>query len=145
MELWVCVTIPLNARPVTGCLFSPGAESGDCLLIGGTDSGPGRLVFRTGEQSLTGKTELQMNRWYNITVARDASSVRVYLNGNSTPEIAGESAGASAGCREIFIGGCGDSKWNFAGKIDEVSVYDRALTAEEIAGHYVAYEKGIRR
>lgn len=51
-----------------------------------------------------------------------------------TPEIAGVvPATGQAAVRRIFVGGRGSNVAGFAGKIDEIAVYDRALSPEEIA------------
>ncbi len=61
----------------------------------------------------------------------------VYLNGNITPEIHGEAdIGHPSGVRQVFIGGRNDNFANFEGKIDEVAIYDRALSADEVAKHF---------
>ena len=39
---------------------------------------------------------------------------------------------------QLFIGGRNDNLFNFEGKIDEVAVYKRPLTAQEAAEHFVA-------
>jgi len=38
----------------------------------------------------------------------------------------------------LWIGGRGDGGDGFEGKIDEVAVYDRALSVAEAAGHFKA-------
>ena len=40
--------------------------------------------------------------------------------------------------KQLFIGGRNDHRYNFEGKMDEVSVYNRVLTPAEIAQHYQA-------
>jgi hypothetical protein len=63
----------------------------------------------------------------------------VYLNGSTLPEISSELAvGCPAGVGQIFVGGRNDNFANFEGKIDEVAVYPRALTPEEVAKHFAA-------
>ena len=39
------------------------------------------------------------------------------------------------GLESLFVGGRSDDLGHFEGKIDEVAVYDRALSADEIAEH----------
>jgi hypothetical protein len=61
----------------------------------------------------------------------------VYLNGNVRPEIAGElEVTAPATAAHFFLGGRNDNVANFEGKLDEVAVYGRALTDEEVSAHY---------
>ena len=63
----------------------------------------------------------------------------MYLDGGCDPEIYGQAeVGYPAGCGQLFFGARNDGFAPLEGKLDEVSVYDRALSADEIAAHYAA-------
>jgi hypothetical protein len=63
--------------------------------------------------------------------------VSVFLNGNTTPEISADvEPGYASGVEQIFVGGRNDNGFNFEGKIDEVSVFNRALSADEISKRF---------
>ena len=153
VELWFYNALPTSARPITGYFVSRGPESpagapvGDHLGIGGTflDSGrptAGRLLFfgsPSSTPSFLGSTTIEPGRWNHIVLVREGTRVRVHLDGNILPEIAGESiVHASAGPRPIFLGGRNDNFANLEGKLDEVAVYDRPLSPQEIARHHAA-------
>ncbi len=147
MEMWFYNVLPTDARPVTGYLFSRGAEGadgapGDHLGIGGQDVAGGRLFFFNGNalnQVLSGRTEIPLRTWNHVVLVRNGKKVSVYLNGGTVPEISGEAdTGFPSGTRQVFIGGRSDDFANFEGKIDEVAIYSRALSAEEAASHYKA-------
>ncbi len=118
-----------------------GAEDapGDHLGIGGTHLAEGRLLFFNGNQAneaLTGTTEIAPKTWNHVVLVRDGPRVTVYLNGKTEPEINGEAAiTVPADSDPLFFGGRNDRFANFAGKLDEIAVYDRALTPDEIAAH----------
>ncbi|NUQ62543.1 MAG: hypothetical protein HUU20_08645 [Pirellulales bacterium] len=146
-EAWFFNGMPSDARQVTGYLFSRGPDGaagapGDHLGIGGTAANPGKLIFYNGDQRtelLEGNTEIAMRTWNHVVLVREGNSIKVYLNGKPTPEIAGEAAlGYPDATVQFFVGGRSDNLFNFEGKIDEAAVYDRALTPEEIAEHYAA-------
>jgi hypothetical protein len=63
----------------------------------------------------------------------------VYLNFNKNPEIAGEIA---LGCEphesQVFFGGRNDNFANFEGKLDEVAVYERTVSSDELTQRAVA-------
>ena len=83
-----------------------------------------------GERNAQGPA-LALNTWSHLAATFDGSALRLYVNGTlaSTTAVAG-SIPASTGT--LRIGGNGVwGEW-FAGQIDEVRVYDRALTASEI-------------
>ena len=99
---------------------------------------PGKLVFlhgndRDGAESVTGRTETERWRWNHVVFVRDGERVRVYLNGNSQPEIDTESpAGFPAGLDQLFFGGRSDNQANWEGRLDEIAVFTRALSAAEV-------------
>jgi hypothetical protein len=151
VELWFYNCLPANARPVTGYIFSRGADGaedapGDHLAIGGTHGQTGRLVFFNGNvlnQVLSGTTEIPVKTWNHVVIVRDGKKVTVYLNGQLKPEISGEAEiGFPSGVKQVFLGGRNDNFANFEGKIDEVAIYDRALSAQQAFEHYRA--AGVR-
>ena len=135
VELWFWNGLPDDARAVTGPLISRG---GDRLAIGGTEAAPGRLVFGDGDRAAVGKTRIAWRTWNHVVLSRDGKSVAVYLNGQAEPELRVEAERTPPGVETLWIGGREDGREGFEGKIDEVAVYDRALTAAEAAGHFKA-------
>lgn len=111
---------------------------GDHLGIGGTSATPQRLFFLNGksrQELLAGKTDLAEGRWYHVVLVRDGENARVFLNGK-IEFTASAVAPVTAGAPEIYVGGRSDNLANFEGKICHVSVFGRALGADEVAGHF---------
>jgi hypothetical protein len=131
-----------NERLVTGYLFSrgPNGESGapgDHLGISGTHvQNAGRLFFFNGNalnQVLAGRTEIAPRTWNHVLLVRDGKSVTAYLNGNPEPEFAGTiEISSGAHVEEVFFGGRSDNFSNLDGKLDEVALYNRAISAGEV-------------
>lgn len=142
VEMWFCNYLPVDARAVTGYLFAcRGANGSDYIGICGTENAGGKLFFggSKSDEVLSGKAGIPIKTWSHIAVVRDGRKVSIYLNGQSAPEISGESpVDLSSGAVEIFIGSRGDAVATFEGRVDEIAVFNRALSAEEIAGHYRA-------
>ncbi|HJU47413.1 MAG TPA: LamG-like jellyroll fold domain-containing protein, partial [Gaiellaceae bacterium] len=88
-------------------------------------------VFTTSDHEVPGAAQLPLNTWTHLAATYDGTALRVYVNGtqSGTQSFTGAIA-SSAG--PLKIGG--NSIWGeyFNGLIDEVRVYDRALTAAEI-------------
>jgi hypothetical protein len=69
-------------------------------------------------------------------LVRDGRSLKVHLDGDLKPEIAGDVVGTpTTGLAWFSIGTRGDDVSHFEGKLDEVALYDRALDAAEVAAH----------
>ncbi len=88
-------------------------------------------VFIGGERNAVGSASLPLNVWSHLATTFDGSVVRLYVNGAlaGSSSVSGAMAASSGPLR---IGG--NSVWGewFAGLIDEVRVYNRALSAAEI-------------
>ena len=85
-------------------------------------------------KSVAGRTEIERWTWNQIVFTRDGKSVRVYLNGNRNPEIETETSSDSlVSLSALFFGGRCDNESNWEGRLDEIAVFDRALSPNEIA------------
>ncbi|MDX6411532.1 MAG: hypothetical protein QOE91_1048, partial [Gaiellaceae bacterium] len=94
-------------------------------------SRPVGQVFIGAERNALGSATLPLNAWTHIAVTFDGANLRFYANGGltATTAISGSMA-ASTGVLRIG----GNSVWGewFTGVIDEVRIYNRALSASEI-------------
>ena len=142
VSLWFWNGMPTNAREISGWMFSRGHDHGlgprgDHLGLGGTQHA-GKLIFLRGGDGeggelVAGRTTTRRWTWNHAVFIRDGDAVRVHLNGKSEPEIATES---SVDLRFVtdqwFFGGRSDNRSNWEGRLDEIAVFDRALSSEEI-------------
>jgi hypothetical protein len=136
VEMWFHNGMPADARAVTGVLFSRGSE---VLGIGGTARGQGRLIFTSENAAVEGKTEIPMWSWRHVALVRDGEKVSVYLDGKLEAEAAGA---APAAAPDLYFGGSVAGEAGFEGKLDEIAVWPRALTLEEIARRVVSSGRG---
>jgi hypothetical protein len=135
--------MPADGRETAGWMFSRGRDHGlgahtDHLGIGGTASDPGKLIFlggdlKEGAKPVAGRTTIERWTWNHAVFVRDGETVRVYLNGNSRPEIETASPAGAASIEQLFFGGRCDNDSNWEGRLDEIAVFDRALSGEEVA------------
>ncbi len=151
VSLWFWNGMPVDAREISGWMFSRGRDhglgpQGDHLGIGGAANHPGKLVFLHGDDTQgakpgatgvspvqAGHTQIPRWTWNHVVFIRDAATVRIYLNGNSKPEIETQSpADFPATFGQLFFGGRCDNQSNWEGRLDEIAVFDRALSAEEV-------------
>mgnify|MGYP002838589283 FL=1 len=145
IEFWFRNSLPNNSRPVTAYLFSRGIEGmkeaeGDHLGIGGNYASAGRLLVYQGNQSkglLTGLVKVAPKSWHHVAMVREGERIRVYLNGNPKPDIDGKFPRSYPKSHpQFFLGGRNDNFANLKGSLDEVALYDRALTVEELGAHF---------
>ena len=151
VELWCWPGTPFDFRPITGYLVSRGEDGdrqalGEHLGIGGTakNTTPGALFLYTGNEIgdvVSGHTPLRFRDWHHIVFVRDGNLVRIYLDGQLEVQSKAKRTLTPAGARQFFVGGRCDGMFPFEGKIDEISVYDRPLTPDEVAGHFKVSER----
>ncbi len=143
VSLWFWNGMPTNnGREMSSWMFSRGHNHGlgpvsEHLGVGGTKH-PGKLVFLRSQndgknQLIAGRTEIKRWTWNHVVLVRAGNTVRVYLNGNLQPEINTSIPEKSPILSdEIFVGGRSDNQSNWEGRLDEVALFNRSLTVEEI-------------
>jgi hypothetical protein len=148
----------LNTLTLECWVYISSLPSNDSVLIAGKDSTDthqyqlvlctvgGRWCFRPliaspGFYYVNGNTTAQANTWYHLAMTYDGSSLRLYVNGTLDDSIAASGTITSAS-NPFLIGGYGVAPWTLDGRVDEVSLYSRALSAGEIQGIYAAGAAG---
>ena len=129
LEAWVRPVAVTNWRTVL-LKERPGGFS--YALYAGTDTGrPGGFLDIGGERSTRGTAALPLNTWTHVAATYDGANLRFFVNGTQTGVLTSTGA-IPATTGQLRIGG--NSVWSewFRGLIDEVRVYNRALTAVEI-------------
>lgn len=137
VSMWFWNGMPTDARNITGWLLSRGPEfsqgtGGDHVGIGGLDNYPGKLVFQNGNEIVAGGTEIDRWTWNHLLFVHDVDEVRIHLNGAAKPEIRAAAKEGSNVAQLFFGGHCsGESSWE--GRLDEVAVFDRAVSAARLS------------
>ncbi len=83
-------------------------------------------------------TDLRGTGWHHVAVTRTGSSITFYVDGSQDGTASSGKNMDSAGDMWIGWDEAKPSTTPWAGVIDEVAVYDRALSVSEISGHYNA-------
>jgi hypothetical protein len=100
-----------------------------------------QLIGTDHNYQLATESNISPNQWTHVAVtydgSGDASGVTHYKNGVESPSYVmyNKYGGSSLTDWPLYIGTRGTG-WNFNGKIDEVAIYNRILTPEEIQEHY---------
>jgi hypothetical protein len=88
----------------------------------------------------------QQNTWYNLTFTRSGTTAQLYLDGNLIASAVNTPAYAPAQSSPLYIGSNGldpatsdptATPWDFfTGSIDDVRLYNRALSSSEVSSLY---------
>ena len=133
LEAWVYPTVVGTAWRSIVLKENPAAGDLSYALYANTPYGGAGAwnVIGTTTRAAENPTRLPLNTWTHVTMTYDGANLRYYQNGTlvSTTAATGNMTNGNGGLR---IGG--NSIWGeyFTGRIDEVRVYNRALSAAEI-------------
>ena len=89
-------------------------------------------LCRLGLGAASGSTLVPAKSWNHVALTRSREEVSVFLNGRRELVVTRE-AGTS---RTIRVGAGEATKTSFEGKIDEVAIYARSLTPNDLARHF---------
>src|SRR4029079_5280514 len=92
---------------------------------------PSAHLFTTGDLWTNGTSAMALNTWTHIAMTWDGTTQRLFINGTQvgTRAVTGTLPNSTGALR--FGGNTVWSEW-FAGRLDEIRIYDRALTQAEV-------------
>ncbi len=129
LEAWVRPTT--NAGWRTAILKEMGPKTWPTLSTPPTARNPGGEILTGAYNTAAGTGALALNAWSHLASTYDGKNLRFYLNGSqvSTKALTGSMPTTA---NPLRIGG--NAVWGeyFSGLIDEVRIYNRALSATEI-------------
>ena len=80
---------------------------------------------------------MALHKWYFLAVTKDGSNVRTYVNGNLENTCAYSGTDTNSNIWEIGRQNYGGDNYYFDGAIDDVRIYNRVLSASEVAQLYL--------
>jgi len=85
-------------------------------------------------RTYTSTTSISPGVWQHVAVVEDHSwpMPKIYLNGTEVTISGNSTREANSGANDLYVGGYYGSSYNFNGTIDEVMIFNRALSAGEI-------------
>ena len=141
LECWAKLTAFAGAGVSTTVIEKGGAADAVRQYEIGTVPSAGQHYFQPalwtsgGFQGPVGTTPIVLNTWYHVAITYDGASVKLYVNGNldCSAAITGT---IPVSTHPLWIGGDLEDPYNTTGLVDEVSLYNRALTAAEVQSIY---------
>jgi hypothetical protein len=101
------------------------------------DDESAKLHGNHGGKTVLSESKLEVDKWYHLAGTYDGKRVKIYINGRLEGEVPFEkpirhdNAPIHIGGGKLFSTGWGN-QFTVDGTIDEVRIYDRALSADEI-------------
>ncbi|HTL56953.1 MAG TPA: LamG-like jellyroll fold domain-containing protein [Candidatus Limnocylindrales bacterium] len=151
---------PINALTLEAWIYVEGYSGNDAVALFGKDNPYssrqfviglanvlGKWVFRahlgvaSGFNYFNGTTPIQLHTWYHVAMTYDGSALKLYVNSaldGSLPV----SGPVIVSKEPVLIGGSVPGPWDFNGRIDEASIYNRGLSAAEVQAIYSAATAG---
>lgn len=138
VALWFWNGMPAAGRGTAGWMFSRGRNAGlgngsDHVGLGGIDTAPGKLIYQAaGGKPSVGRTAIERWSWNHLAFMRGKEGIVVFLNGK--PDVTHKFADnhSTSKLSDFFFGGRSDNDSNWEGRLDEIAVFDRALTPSEV-------------
>lgn len=91
----------------------------------------------------TSTTTVTDDKWHCVTGVKDSNRMRIYVDGVHENNIAMPSSADISNSAKLVIGRANEvGGWGFNGLIDDVRIYNRALSAGEIAELYREWSDG---
>jgi len=144
VDLWAFRISTAPAQHIMGKRNDCGFSGLDINYQMGFDSREGAgLFFGAYQGSVSTGVDLPLNTWTHLAATFDGSTFRFYING----QLAGTGTGTLGQTFAVPLtigtsGTCHQFGQGFGGLIDEVEIYNRALSASEIQAIYEAGNAG---
>ena len=129
LEAWVYPT--RNTAWRTAVMKENGSDLAWALYSSGSAKPSAWAATGTGMGSTTGPTAPALNAWTHMAATYDGTNLRLFVNGTQVANAARDRTLAT-GTGALRLGGNGIwSEW-FTGRLDDIRIYDRALTPTQI-------------
>ncbi len=131
----------INVTKTNASIITWGPSGSGTKWIMRTHNGPATLRLECGRGNTYGTTDLVDGEWHHVAAvlvddgSPDVSEVLLYVDGNLDPIMPGGTANqmdTSSGGEFRIAYDLNNTGRTFDGMIDDVRIYDRALTADEI-------------
>ena len=116
-----------------GWMGAPGKVS--WIVYNGTNSAWGYAINST--------CNVTDGNWHHVAGVREGSTIKLYVDGQMEQSTHMPADLNISNSSSLWIGAAYTGGWSFNGSIDEVHIWKRALSAEEIRLHYLAGAHGL--
>ena len=103
---------------------------------------PNKIAVLVNGTSAVSTTTFSEGEWVHIVATRNSGAISLYINGNKTPEDTDTNINSVTSNQNPRIGFDNNTSRLYNDLIDDVQVYDEALTPEEVEQNYNATKSG---
>ncbi|MFC1756465.1 LamG-like jellyroll fold domain-containing protein [Patescibacteria group bacterium] len=96
-----------------------------------------RLVKNSSLTTIQSNSIISADTWYHVSGTWDGSIMKLFVNGVQQTQTANVASPIDSGTGTLFIGSLGSSAYYMDGTLDEVRIYNRALSVDEINQLYM--------
>jgi len=133
VEAWIYKRA-LNSTNKTIIDNRDGAGDGWALYIPGSN----KIRFDYNGYAVNSTSTINPNQWYHVVATSDSSTIKIYINGTMESSVA--ITGTISEATDAVIGARSFTSRidNFNGTIDEIKIYNRSLSRDQIYQNYLA-------
>jgi hypothetical protein len=142
VSLWFWSGTAKGVLEGTEWIFSRGTPFGSRLdAIGISESSAGQRTVKLdcpgGIRDVPASVGIDRWKWNHLVISRNEDMIRICLNGAEVQSFDAKPYSSPASDTFFFGGSC-NGEGNFEGRLDEIAVFDRALSEKEIVDLYRA-------
>jgi hypothetical protein len=94
--------------------------------------------FIVGGTIIKSTTVFSNNNWVHIVGTRESNAMKLYINGDTTPEATGTSGAAVNNALDLLVGKDTQTNRFYKERISDVRLYGASLSADEVENNYNA-------
>jgi hypothetical protein len=111
-------------------------RDGNTLLLYGDSLSPAIERWTTGSVHISSASPPTLDVWHHIAFTFDGQRARLYVDGATGSDPGSSPGNLGPNGSALTIGAANGGGSPFEGDLDEVAVYDRALSADEVFEHF---------
>ena len=119
-------------------IYTNGGQVDAAGTFGIMSLNPNRIRVLVDTSHCSSTTLFSQGEWVHIVATRNSGTISLYINGNKTPEDTNTNSNSVTSFQNPRIGFDGNVSRLYNDLIDDVKVYDEALTPDEVEQNYNA-------
>ncbi len=137
IEAWVKFDFTYSGSSTNVIYVNGGVSTSVNTFALATDE-DNKVRFIVGGVTLYSTTVFSNNNWVHIAGTRESGALKLYINGNKTPEATGTGSAVVNNTSDLLIGRDTQVNRFYKERISDLRLYGKALSADEVKNNYNA-------